>query len=282
MTTPSTNSSSTKSNTAWMDDNDEQLDYKEMMRDVASWAEGKNKYPFRQTVTHNLLLMGKTRTGKTTVAEVLSDPCFVPPDAKLHSDTKTVTVHPVAATMIHDNLVYCFNVVDTPGLYDKVKHRGTPMTNEQIKAAIDECINKDVTNVHLFAFVISLQSNVNSDDIDSMVFVKNNYKMLHKYICLLVTHCEEYTLEQRRAKLSEFFESKDVVELGLKDFFANNIFFMGSLRPELKTNPNKQSVRQQIRNVLEMRETFLKHIIEIDVKNSFNIHRINNPSCSIL
>ncbi|CAF1188766.1 unnamed protein product [Rotaria sp. Silwood1] len=267
----------------WMNEDDDEIQFNDMIAEVKRWSASKNKYPFRQTITHNLLLMGKTRTGKTTVANVLADPCYVPPDAKLHSETREVSVHPVAATMIRENIVYCFNVVDTPGLYDKVTKSGTPMTNDRIKAAIDECIKKDVTNMHLFAFVISLQSNVDVDDINSMVFVRDNYPKLHQFICLLVTHCEESTTEQREAKVNEFFDSQEVVNHKLKEFFAQKIFYMGALRPELKTHPNKQSVRQQIRNVHKMRETFLEYIIALDVKDSFNIHRVDmQGGCTLL
>ncbi|CAF1547927.1 unnamed protein product [Adineta steineri] len=271
-------------NTAWMDEEDEQLNFDGMLTEVTKWSMNQNKFQFRQTVTHNLLLMGKTRTGKTTVAEVLADPCYVPLDAKLHSDTKEVTIHPVVVTMVHEDRIYCFNVVDTPGLYDKVKNRVTPLSNERIKVVIDECIKKDVTNMHLFAFVISLKGNVDTEDISSMKFIMKNYPKLHPHICLLVTHCEGNSAEQRTAKVKEFFESQTVVALGLKEFFGQNIYYMGSLRPELRTNPDKQCVRQQMRNILEMREKFLEYIISIDVKNSFNIHRLDvaDPACKIL
>ena len=50
------------------------------------------------------------------------------------------------------------------------------------KKAIDKCIEEDVTNIHLFAFVISLQTNLDIEDINSMIFVKDNYSFLHEYI----------------------------------------------------------------------------------------------------
>ena len=267
----------------WINERDVLPDFDEMLSDVTDWSDEQNKYPFRRTTTYNLLLMGKTRTGKTTVAKVLENPCYVPPDARLHSETKQVTIHPVATTNIDDQRIFCFNIIDTPGMFDRVKKESKSLTNEKIKAAIDKCINDDVTNIHLFAFVISCQSNLDREDIQSMIFVKDNYPFLHDYIALIVTHCEETNDEQRHMKVAEFFESEQVARHNLREFFGKRIFFMGSLRPELRVFPNRQCVRQQIRNVHQMREILIEYLIHLDPKNSFNIHRVGlDSSCSIL
>lgn len=268
---------------SWLDESDPVPDFDQVMRDVKKWSDANNRYPFRRTITHNLLLMGKTRTGKTTVAKVLENPCYVPPDAQLHSETREVTIHPFATSILDENLIYCFNVIDTPGLFDRAKKRGTSFNNERIKTAIDRCMIHDVTNIHLFAFVISLQGNVDIQDIDAMVFVKNNYPLLHQYACLLITHCEEKTLEQRESKVNEFFGSEKVARHDLKDFFGKKVFYMGALRPELRNNPSRQCVRQQLKNVHDMREIFLQYLMNLDINDSFSIHRIMmNHTCAIL
>jgi hypothetical protein len=268
---------------SWMEEPDHLPDFNQMMDDVIKWSNANNRYPFCQSITHNLLLMGKTRTGKTTVAKVLENPYYIPPDARLFSETNEVTIHPVATTINYENIIYCFNVIDTPGMFDRVKKRGSSLSNERIKAAIDTCMTQDVTNIHLFAFVINLHSNVDAEDIEAMIFVKNHYPLLHQYVCLLVTHCEESTWEQREMKVNEFFDSQKLIKHDMKDFFGGKIFYMGSLRPELRNHPNKQCVRQQIKNVHYMRDTLLEYIINLDVNDSFNIHRVSmNNSCAIL
>ncbi|CAF3615678.1 unnamed protein product [Rotaria sp. Silwood1] len=249
-------------------------DFDYMMDEVKQWSDENNKYLISHTITHNLLLMGKTRTGKTTIAKVLEKPYYVPPDPNIHSETQQVTIHPVAITSIHNNIIYCFNIIDTPGMFDKVRKQNKPLRNERVKRAINKCMEEDVTNIHLFAFVISLQTNVDMEDIDSMIFVRENYTFLHEYICLIVTHCEETNWQQREEKINEFFQSEQVAKHHLKDFFGKKIFFMGSLRPELTTHPNKQSVRQQIKNVHEMRDIFIDYIIHLDTNHTFNIHHV--------
>ena len=258
-------------------------DFNEMMKEVKKWSDQNNKYLIRHTLTYNLLLMGKTRTGKTTVAKVLENPCYIPPVAKLYSETKEVTIHPFATTMFHNNIIYCVNIIDTPGMFDKARKQNRSLTNERIKISIDKCMEQDVTNIHLFAFVINLHSNIDTEDIASMIFVKENYPFLHDYVSLLVTHCEETNRQQRETKLNEFFQSEKVSKHHLQDFFGKRVFFMGSLRPELATYPNKQSVRQQIKNVHQMRDIFLDYIIHSDTNDSFNIHRVATTNgCTLL
>jgi hypothetical protein len=52
-------------------------------------------------------------------------------------------------------------------------------------------MKEDVTNIHLFAFGINLQSNLETEDIDSMIFLQNSYPFFQQYISLIVTHSEE-------------------------------------------------------------------------------------------
>ncbi|CAF1302268.1 unnamed protein product [Adineta steineri] len=271
----------------WMyndDDDDKMINFNKIMDEVQEWSDRNNKYEIRYTLTHNLLLMGKTRTGKTTIAKVIENPCYIPPDAKLYSETKQVTIHPVATTLNNNNnIIYCFNIIDTPGLFDKVKYENRSLTNNKIKKSIEKCMEEDITNIHLFAFVINLQSNLDRDDIDSMIYVKNNYSFLHKYICLIVTHSEETNQQQRQNKIDEFFQSDQIIKHNLKDFFGERIFFMGSLRSQLILYPNKQSIRQQIKNVHQMREIFIEYIQNLDPNDYFNIHHIKNSNiCTIL
>jgi GTP-binding protein EngB required for normal cell division len=267
-----------------MDEDDQRENFDEIINEVIKWSYENNKYFIRHTITYNLLLMGKTRVGKTTIARVIENPCYLPPSAKLYSETKEITIHTVATTIFnHENIISCFNIIDTPGMFDKVNKSNKSLSNQQIKRAIDKCISEDVTNIHLFAFVINLQTNLDKQDIQSMIFVKDNYPFLHEYICLIVTHSEETNYQQREEKIEEFFQSDKIIQNNLKEFFGKRIFFMGSLRSQLTTYPNKQSVRQQIKNVHQMRDTFIEYIHTLDTNHSFNIHRVHNYNiCNLL
>ncbi|CAF3594785.1 unnamed protein product [Rotaria socialis] len=268
---------------SWMYATDNLPDFNDMMNEVKKWSNQNNKYLIRHTITHNLILMGKTRSGKTTIAKVIENPCYMPPDGKIYSETKQIAIHSVSTALINSNSIYSLNIIDTPGMFDKVKQQNKTIKNDKIKRSIDKCMEQDVTNIHLFAFVINLQTNLDIEDIYSMIFVKEKYPFLHEYICLIVTHAEETNWQQREDKINDFFQSDLVQKNNLKGFFGKKIFFMGSLRPELVNYPNKQSVCQQIKNVHQMRDIFMDYIIHLDPTNYFNIHRVNMPNnCQIL
>jgi GTP-binding protein EngB required for normal cell division len=266
-----------------MDAKTEKPNFDHIMVQVSEWSKRENPYPFRHTITHNLLLMGKTRTGKSTVVRVLEDPCHVPQESKLHSETKEVEIHSITSMLIRDDKVYAFNVIDTPGFYDQIKKEGVKLTNDDIKAQIQKCMKQNVTNIHLFAYVLNLKGSVDSEDIASMVFVKTHFPWVQKYVCLLVTHCEEASPEQRKQKVNEFFQTKSVADKDLQTFFGDKVLYMGSLRPELKVNPNMQGFREQGKNVHDMRIAFLDYIIGIDTNECFNIHKLTMPeTCRLL
>ncbi|CAF4799915.1 unnamed protein product, partial [Rotaria socialis] len=63
--------------------------------------------------------MGKTGTGKTTISKVIENPCYVPPNANIYSGTKQISIHSVSTTLNNSNDIFLFNIIDTPGMFDK-------------------------------------------------------------------------------------------------------------------------------------------------------------------
>lgn len=265
-------------------DNDMKLN--EMLIDVKRWSLKHDDFEYCQTKTINLLLMGRTRTGKTTMAHVLRDPTYLPPPTEIYSQTKEIQIHPYGMKLRQSdtNLIYCINIIDTPGMFDRTKYAEKSLKNTQIRSTIDECLTENLGSIHLFAFVINIHSNLEEEDIRSMIFVKKNYPQLKDFMCLIVTHCEEIHHEERKRKVEAFFQSEQIFSNHLKEFFSNQVFFMGSLKSELRFYPNSLAIKQQIRNVHQMRRTFLTYLINhIDQRHFFRIQQIqpNSSSCSL-
>ncbi|CAF1548842.1 unnamed protein product [Adineta ricciae] len=151
-----------------------------MMDGIRPIINEQNTYPFKRCIHRNLLLLGRTRTGKSTISEVISDPACVAKDAKLFSETRKITLNRVAAN--HREQTCYFNIIDSPGLYDNTIEQKEHLTNEKIRQYINECITKDVTDIHAFGFVFSANGGINSEDIKSMIFVKEKYPELKNSI----------------------------------------------------------------------------------------------------
>ncbi|CAF3652745.1 unnamed protein product [Rotaria socialis] len=127
-------------NNNWMHERDSLTDFNEMTNEVQRWSNENNKYLIRHTIIHNLLLMGKTGTGKTTISKVIENPCYVPPNANIYSGTKQISIHSVSTTLNNSNDIFLFNIIDTPGMFDKVKKQNKLVINDKIKRTIDKCI----------------------------------------------------------------------------------------------------------------------------------------------
>ncbi|CAF3707462.1 unnamed protein product [Didymodactylos carnosus] len=101
----------------------------------------------RRLTTRNIVLIGRSRSGKSTIAHVIEDFKYVPPLRKFYSETREIEFHKIASTLIQSNTVFHFNVIDTPGFYETARSSETKLSNEQIQDHINRCIKNDVTQI---------------------------------------------------------------------------------------------------------------------------------------
>src|SRR2546430_7887670 len=103
--------------------------------------------------------------------------------------------------------------------------------------------------MHSFAFVFSLSGGINEQDIQAMLYTKNNFRDLSAHMALIITNCESYTENLREELCNKFFENEIVVKNNLKDFFKQGIYFMDCLRKESYDQKNEQSIQEEYENV---------------------------------
>ncbi len=228
----------------------------------------ENQYQFRKSTQRTAILLGRTRTGKSTLTEMLQDPSHVPEMGSLFSVTKDIKIYQLTTT--HSDKNYSLTIIDSPGLYESMRNDGRPRTNKEIKKLIDQCITKDVTRIHTFAFVFSSEGGINIQDIQSMIYIKRHYPKLTNFFILIITHCEEKNEQERHRFSEEFFQHPDVIKHGLKELFGLGVFFTGCLRPQLQNDPNIRSAKNQAANILDMRKKLLEFLISRE--ETFNIH----------
>ncbi|UJR17551.1 hypothetical protein I4U23_004447 [Adineta vaga] len=257
---------------------DKTMTVDEMSKDLYKEMGNMNEYQFQTAIQRTLVLLGRTRVGKTTLMKVIQNPLYRPDMPSIFSETGRVNIHQFVTN--HKNRHYSFTIIDSPGLYECMRHDGRPLTNETVKHLLDNCITQDVTHIHAFAFVFSIQGSINDEDIQSMIFIKKHYPTLKKFFMLILTHCEEKTDEEKKRLTDEFFSHPRVIKHNLHEFFNLGYFYTGSLRPELGSNPNLEAAISQQRKVLEMRSVLLDFLIQRE--ETFNIHQSNITSSNTL
>ena len=77
----------------------------------------KNKYKFQACIDRNVILIGRSRSGKSTVAEVIEDIFYTATDTELYTETNVAIFHKLICPAIDDGLGAFFTVIDTPGFF---------------------------------------------------------------------------------------------------------------------------------------------------------------------
>jgi GTP-binding protein EngB required for normal cell division len=247
----------------------QKVDIDEIWKNIRFTDEEHNPYKFIHCEERNIVLMGRSRTGKSTIAKVMGDVFHFSGEKSLFSETKQIDFHKVTTSTANGRHYY-FNIIDVPGFFDISIDIKTSLTNHQVKQFINKCITQNVCNIHMFAYVFNLHGGINEDDIKAMVYTRTHFKDLSANMALIITNCERCTEEQREQLRNNFFKNETVVKHHLKDFFRQGIYFMGCLRQDSYEQANQQSISEEYRNVLEMRNKWILKCIETNTP--FNIY----------
>jgi len=143
----------------------------------------QNEFELIETETRNVLLLGKTRSGKSTAVSVLKDPCYEPKDFSLFSETVEAKFQSfsIKDNQMRDEITgpvikkYTINVIDTPGLFE-VKAIGDTMetrTNDSIISTISKCLENEITKLNCVMMFASFDAGVDENDVESIkIFAK--------------------------------------------------------------------------------------------------------------
>ncbi|UJR11059.1 hypothetical protein I4U23_015243 [Adineta vaga] len=182
---------------------------KEIQEDYLANGDYKMK-----TVQHvNILIIGRTRTGKSTIKTLLVDPTNIPDELTLKSGTKDP--HFQSFHLNEKNTV--LNIIDTPGLFERSSNEIDIRDNETIMNTIKMCANMEITKFHAICFCVSLTNGINEQDITSTEkLIEYMGPEISKNSCLIITHCESKTEAQRENLARSNAAAKKQIEAELQ------------------------------------------------------------------
>ena len=209
------------------------------------------KYRMSKAAHKNIMIIGRTRTGKSTIKTLLVDPTRVSDEQTLKSGTRD----PLFESFHVQDKSLVLNIIDTPGLFERSNDHVDIRDNETIMRTIHMCVNMEITKFHVIGFCIALTSGINTEDIKSLeLLIKYLGQDLTNNSCLIITHCESKTAEQRKALENELV--RDTFFQTLASFFKLGIYFSGSLNRDDYNQGNDNLLHQYV-TVCEYREQLI-------------------------
>ena len=206
----------------------------------------------KETEQKYIMLIGRTRTGKSTIKTLLKDPTAQPKDLTLKSETKDATLD---SSFLHENNIV-LNILDTPGLFERAGVDENPRDNESILSTIKICVEREVTQFHVICFCASITDGINKEDIEAIKLLRNFLgEEIAENSCLIVTRCESKSEQQRDRIQQELQKDKHFVEL--KSYFRLGIYFSGALNYD-DYNNGSDSLLDQFIVISDYREKLIK------------------------
>lgn len=252
--------------------------------------EEDNDIRLKDADNRNIIFVGRTRAGKSTILRMMKDPTSIAKESSLYSETEEPTLYPftVEAEQKHeilkvkrtsplknkndvtgeenkdvltpdqDFINYNMNIVDTPGLFEQKIDVKEIRNNSVIQKMILKCVEHEITKINVIFFVCSFVSGVQSDDIEAFNAFVELFKGAEQNIAMIITRAEKYTPERKKQLIEEICKHPKLS--ALKEKISDNIFFSGAPNETDYENGNSDSFIDDSLRVLEMRTSLYDFI----------------------
>ncbi|CAF1375009.1 unnamed protein product [Adineta steineri] len=211
--------------------------------------------PRQSAVRKNILLIGRTRSGKSTLKQMLTDPREVSSELTLFAQTREPRMDIVK--IHHSDLT--LNLIDTPGLFDRQYDSNGLLTNDECLRQIRKyCIDIHVTEFHLVCLCLSMHSGINAEDIQATrQFIEYFGPRLADHLCMIITRCESKNEGQRLLLHNEIEHDQDFGPITKQ--FKKGIHFSGAVNLD-DWNQANNAVLLQFNTICEYRNILLNLI----------------------
>jgi len=184
----------------------ERLIPKEKTLELQNGIRKINQFCLESTETRNVLIVGRTRSGKSTAVGVLKDPCYEPKSMSIFSDTVDPKFQSFALDDRIKSTKFTVNTIDTPGLKE-VKEMGKEERSDAvILNTINFCLKSEITKINCLLIFISFELGVTRDDLDSFQTFLEKFEHKDIRIGICITRSEskpDHWREEIKDQLSQ-------------------------------------------------------------------------------
>merc|ERR1712137_16596 len=227
-----------------------------------------NRYRLEETRTRNILIVGKTRSGKSTATGVMKDPCYVPKEMSIFSDTVDPKFQSFSLDNNKDGTKYTVNIIDTPGLKEVTKVGVNARSDEAILNTIQYCLKNEITKINVLLIFISFELGVTTDDLDSFATFLKYFAHESACVCMCITRAEDKPVSWRKNIMSQLKSHPYFQEI-LDDSEGKvpkcQVEFIGCVdQVKLQTLSSVEDLKKQYTTVYRLRESLLKRVFSAE------------------
>lgn len=212
----------------------------------------------------NIIFVGKGRVGKSTLIQVLKNKDHDPGLFDIVRGTKYATVESftMRSDKLNNNLH--FNIMDTPGLFERTVSLDDKRTNDVILDVIKKCIDMEITKINHVYFVMSVQYGLNPEDIESFKLFSELFVGMEDKMSIIISFAQTISTEQQYAHyINQFQKVPELKPL----YSGGRIFFLGAVQKSEVMDTEKLQ-----ENVYKQRTAVFEHIIS--QSSSFNVKKL--------
>jgi len=221
----------------------------------------KNAYHAEVAVQKNVLLIGKSGGGKSTLFEVLKKPLYVTTsETTLFAGARLRPEYAPLVVRNAEGKAYSINVIDTPGLFEVRSNPGEKRSNEQIFKLMESCLREKVTTISAVFLVIPVSHVFTEEDLETLnqvsAFLGDGFK---KNTMIVFSQADTYQLEALQGRISEFLSSP--VSIPFVNFCQGGIFFTGAVSGESASEYGEAYETKAKKKVICLRQHLIDAVI---------------------
>ncbi|CAF3694624.1 unnamed protein product [Rotaria socialis] len=207
----------------------------------------------KEPITRNILLLGRRKSGKTTLVKMIENPTRVCEELTLVSSQVSIDIR----SLSNSKLGLLMKIVDTVGFID------SDDVGERFQTIRQHCINYDVTEIHLICLCVSITEGIRKQDIQCINSIKKHFpESIEHNLCMIMTRCES-KMEGTRKGLYEGLKN-DTLFKSVINLFEQGIYFSGALNYD-DWNQGNDCLEGQFENIYNYREKLLD-LIKGDIR----------------
>jgi hypothetical protein len=203
----------------------------------------------KEYLIRNLLLLGSSKSGKTTFRNVLIDPGYLPKQLTLLS-LSYIEINCILDAQPKSSSI-SLNIIEIPSNMIDI--------NSNLSEINQTCIDLGIVDIHFVCFCTSFLIGINGYTVKSFIRIIEHFgeDKLRLNLLFIITQCEMKNDEQRHSIKNELLYDKDFAKLIQNQ--TDRIFFFGALNPD-DYNKANDSLYDQFETVYYYRNKLLKYI----------------------